>query len=121
MASVQTGLDNNTGSIGASSYTEWMGAVKNVGGTASVVGTQREAETPIKDSGIGKRDLTFGILNSEGDSKLTIKVQGEVNTRIQYAIDIKIEYTAFVVYNTDAIWMDDNNIVFQDGDQMLWN
>ena len=98
----------------------WMGAVKNVDGTASVIG-QREAETEIQDGDASRRNLAFGVASDKGFKYLTLSVQGNADMRILWAIDVKIEYNQFVVYNNDAIWMDDNNIVFQDGDQMLWN
>ena len=98
-----------------------MGAVKNVDGTASVVGTQREAETAIEDSDASRRNLEFGVTSDKAFTYLTIKVQGNASMRILWAVDVKIEYNQFAVYNTTAIWMDDNNMQFQDGDQMLWN
>jgi len=119
-ASVQSGQDANNGSIGSSSYTMWMGAVKNVDGTASVIG-QREAETEIQDSDASRRNLEFGVTSDTVFTYLTIKVQGNASMRILWAVDVKIEYNQFAIYNTTAIWMDDNNMQFQDGDQMLWN
>ena len=121
MSSIQSGLDNNTGAIGESSMTQWQGAIKNVNGTVSMVGTARSNGTDLEDSGVGKRDLTMTALNTGGNSALVLKVQAEANKRVQYVVKVEITQTDYNLYNTNAIWMDDNNFVFQDGDQMLWN
>ena len=87
----------------------------------STVGTQSRASL-IADSDAGTRDLTFGVANTQGNQALTLSVGGNANMRIQWSLELKVEFNDFIGYaNTNAIWMDDNNINFQDGDQMLWN
>ena len=121
MNSVQIGIDNNNGSIGSCSYAVYRHAIKNVNGTVSTVGTQSRASL-IADSDAGTRDLTFGVANTQGNQALTLSVGGNANMKIQWSLELKVEFNDFIGYaNTNAIWMDDNNINFQDGDQMLWN
>ena len=117
--SVQTGLDNNNGSIGSCSYAVYKQAIKNVGGTIAMVGTLSRASL-IEDSDAATRTLTFTALNTTSKA-LQLKVNGNANMRISWSVDLKIEYNTFKINNTTAIWMDDNNMLFQDGDQMLWN
>ena len=118
--SVQTGLDNNNGTIGSSSYAVYKCGVKNVNNVVSLVGSATR-ESLIQDSDAGTRALTFDVANGSGYKGLVVKVQGNANMRILWSCDLKIDFNHFEISNEDAIWQDDNNLQFQDGDDMLWN
>ena len=118
--SVQTGLDNNNGSIGSCSYAMYKCGVKNVDNVVSLVGTQSRSSL-IADSDAGTRTLTFGVATTNGERAVTLKVQSDANRRVVWSLDLKIDFNYFEVANEDAIWQDGNNFQFQDGDDMLWN
>lgn len=116
--SVQTTYDGTNGSLGSTSYKQWVIVAKNVEGTSSATIVEN-GDVASEDGDVVTRTLTVSIQGKSGDysrieTDLHVTCQGETYGRVEFTLDCELTYT-----DLSRSIKDQNQMLHQDGSTIV--
>lgn len=116
--SVQTTYDGSSGSLGSTSFRQWVIVAKNVEGTSSA-SISENTDVRSEDGDVTTRTLTVGVGAKSGDfsrleTDLHITCEGETYGRVEFTLDCEVTYT-----DLSRAVKDQNQMLHQDGSTII--
>lgn len=124
VAVMATEVGGSSGTIGHTHYQEYMGVVQAIDNVTRTVGQHQIAE--VKSTGGGAKTMTIGIVGGY-PPRLKFTVGGANNVDVWWVLDVTLyristikRMLPAIVDEGDALWENNDEILFESGTFMNW-